>query len=275
MGRIDSTYATVPSPCGSTTKYPANGATIGSYGQLWSALDWKQGFHPVIGAEALTYWNANKQYIPILPAPSCTLTAGAWITGTDGYDSRNYKVTPTNCRGILPEKLLRRTLVTPTCTSFTYSAWGPCIGGVQTRTALSSSPSSCIGGTPVLSQSCSTIVTKKVSVKGTPYTGYTLADTIKAVNGITTDRWLSTGPTTVTWTFNQPVTINWINLLSGYQGGSPNKTLTLSVDGLDVPLNYVPNINFTKTLNVTGTAFKAVTTGQGNISRIFEISLSK
>ena len=42
----------------------------------------------------------------------------------------------------------------PTCTSFTYSAWGACIGGMQTRTVLSSLPSGCTGGSPITSQAC-------------------------------------------------------------------------------------------------------------------------
>lgn len=44
-----------------------------------------------------------------------------------------------------------------TCTSFTYSAWGTCSNGTQTRTVTSSSPSGSTGGNPVLSQSCSSI----------------------------------------------------------------------------------------------------------------------
>lgn len=40
------------------------------------------------------------------------------------------------------------------CTSFTYNDWSSCINGQQTRTVKTSSPSNCIGGTPVLSQSC-------------------------------------------------------------------------------------------------------------------------
>lgn len=42
----------------------------------------------------------------------------------------------------------------PTCTSFTYSEWGACTNGQQTRTALSSSPEGCTDGEPVLTQSC-------------------------------------------------------------------------------------------------------------------------
>ncbi len=42
-----------------------------------------------------------------------------------------------------------------TCTSFTYSAWGTCTNGSQTRTVLTSSPSGCTGGAPVTTQTCS------------------------------------------------------------------------------------------------------------------------
>ena len=42
-----------------------------------------------------------------------------------------------------------------TCTSFTYSSWSTCSNGRQTRTVLTSSPSGCTGGSPVLTQSCS------------------------------------------------------------------------------------------------------------------------
>ena len=43
-----------------------------------------------------------------------------------------------------------------TCTSFTYSAWGACTAGTQTRTVLASMPTGCTGGAPVLSQACGT-----------------------------------------------------------------------------------------------------------------------
>ena len=42
----------------------------------------------------------------------------------------------------------------PTCTSFTYSAWSACVNGQQFRTVLSSSPAGCVGGNPVLTQTC-------------------------------------------------------------------------------------------------------------------------
>jgi peptidoglycan hydrolase-like protein with peptidoglycan-binding domain len=45
-----------------------------------------------------------------------------------------------------------------TCTSFTYSEWGTCTSGTQTRTVTGSAPAVCTGGTPEqLTQSCSII----------------------------------------------------------------------------------------------------------------------
>lgn len=40
------------------------------------------------------------------------------------------------------------------CTSFTYSSWGLCKNGVQTRELISSFPEGCTQGTPELSRSC-------------------------------------------------------------------------------------------------------------------------
>jgi predicted GH43/DUF377 family glycosyl hydrolase len=46
----------------------------------------------------------------------------------------------------------------PTCTSFTYSDWGECSpSGTQARSVLSSLPSGCQGGNPIISQSCNYI----------------------------------------------------------------------------------------------------------------------
>jgi hypothetical protein len=116
--------------------------------------------------------------------------------------------------------------------------------------------------------------TNTFRIAGTPYQpGYTRADTAKAVDGNEATRWLTAGPTTLTWTFAQPVTRTQVYLSSGYNGGSPNQTLTLTVDGVNVPLGFDKKIKFTKAINVSGKRFVLTTTGTGNISRIFEISL--
>jgi hypothetical protein len=53
-----------------------------------------------------------------------------------------------------PENMPGGATAPATCTAFTYSAWGTCTNGLQTRTVLTSSPAGCTGGTPVLSQAC-------------------------------------------------------------------------------------------------------------------------
>jgi|GEM_PF-1638198 len=47
--------------------------------------------------------------------------------------------------------------ITPTnqCTSFTYTDWSVCTNGTQTRSVLTSNPSGCTGGNPVITQTCS------------------------------------------------------------------------------------------------------------------------
>ena len=71
---------------------------------------------------------------------------------------------------------------TNTCTSFTYSSWTSCSGGVQTRTVSTQSPTGCTGGTPVLSQSCSSesgggaVVIPKAKTPAETYSPTPLAD---------------------------------------------------------------------------------------------------
>src|SRR3989339_1034617 len=52
--------------------------------------------------------------------------------------------------------LEKYTITSPvTCTNFTYSTFGTCqSNGTQSRTIISSTPTGCVGGSPVLTQSC-------------------------------------------------------------------------------------------------------------------------
>jgi len=65
------------------------------------------------------------------------------IIGTLTFDCPNYCDVRTDWR--------------PPCTSWTYSEWGTCSDGQQTRIVLSSLPAGCLGGSPILSQSCNEI----------------------------------------------------------------------------------------------------------------------
>jgi hypothetical protein len=47
------------------------------------------------------------------------------------------------------------------CTNFTYSEWGECIDGNQTREVISAYPENCVGGEPVLERECPEICTEE------------------------------------------------------------------------------------------------------------------
>ncbi|KKT45183.1 MAG: Glycoside hydrolase family 9, partial [Parcubacteria group bacterium GW2011_GWA2_44_15] len=66
------------------------------------------------------------------------------------------------------------------CTSFTYSTWGTCTNGTQTRAVLTSSPSGCTGGSPITTQSC--------MVTPTPTTGICSASLNQCSAGIFSDQ---------------------------------------------------------------------------------------
>lgn len=70
------------------------------------------------------------------------------------------------------------------CTSFTYSAWGPCqVGDTQSRTIETQSPSGCTGGSPEpLEQSC-TYVAPVVQWKDEPGTSCNNDDYVFTYNG--------------------------------------------------------------------------------------------
>ena len=92
-------------------------------------------------------------------APPCTATSWScadWNQcSADGSQTR--VCNKTNCQGGIasPETAQSCVFIPPTCTSWTYSNWSSCsANGGQTRSVISSSPSSCTGGSPVINQSC-------------------------------------------------------------------------------------------------------------------------
>jgi hypothetical protein len=97
---------------------------------------------------------------------------------------------------------------------------------------------------------------------------------INSTDGNLSTRWLTSGQSIITFTYNQSVTFKSISLQSGFNGGSPNQTLSLRIDGASVPISYVPNVNFNSTVNLSGKVFQFTTTGTGNISRILEININ-
>lgn len=76
--------------------------------------------------------NLNSNFLPAAGSPAI----GASTTGGDiGYYTGSTPPPPTSC-------------------TYTYSAWGPCVNGIKTRTVTNASPSGCTG-TPVLTDTCS------------------------------------------------------------------------------------------------------------------------
>jgi len=65
---------------------------------------------------------------------------------------------PAGCTGGVPPVLSQACTSPmpqpPACTDYTYSAWGACLNGMQTRTVMNSLPAGCSVVNPVLSQSC-------------------------------------------------------------------------------------------------------------------------
>lgn len=164
----------------------------------------------------------------------------------------------------------------PACTT-TVGPWSAYSGGYRTR-LVTATPFNCRGIVPASIEKQPVVAppptpTNTFAISGTPYQGFTRSDTAKAIDGSETTRFLTTGPTTLTWNFAQPVTRTQVYMSSGFNGGSPNQTLTLTVDGVDVPLSFDKTVKFTKAINATGKRFVLTTTGTGGISRLFEIQL--
>jgi hypothetical protein len=319
VGRLDScvageSYGGIN--CGSFIKTPTAGGTIMSYCHISGKLVLANGFHPACGA--VMRFNLENSNIAGETRPRCTsYTTSAWSPCIRGFETRTIVSSlPVGCVGVAPTilypSLIRNCVSVPcstwittwtpcnefklqalvfavgvpnncaggytgptsrTCTTtsvpctYTYSAWSSCVNGTQTRT-VTSFPVGCVG-TPILSQSCTTQNIKTITYSGTTHSGITA----NATDGNLTTRYLTTGPFRVQFTYSAPVSISQVFLNSGFQGGSPNQTLTLTVDGVNVPLGFTRTINFSKAINFNGKVFVLTTTGTGNISRVFEIGV--
>jgi hypothetical protein len=84
----------------------------------------------------------------------------------------------------------------PSCTSFSYSAWGACqSSNTQSRTVATSTPTGCTGGSPVLTQSCTYVPPSPATCQYT-YSAWTACQT----NGTQTRTVVTSGPTGCTGT---------------------------------------------------------------------------
>jgi len=132
----------------------------------------------------------------IYVSPACTYNYSNWgACLANGTQIRTAQSSPTGCTGT--PILSQPCTYGSTCSSFTYNGWGTCTNGTQTRTIATSSPTGCTGGTPVLSQSCtssSTLTLAQVTTSCTGCHGLTVNGTVFATGGYTV-----TGRTASAW----------------------------------------------------------------------------
>lgn len=132
---------------------------------VWECGNWTSC--SAAGSQTRTCNLATDSPVENIPSPSTSqscappCTASSWSCAdwnqcsADGSQSR--ACNKTNCQGGVasPETAQSCVFIPPSCTSWTYSDWSSCSSsGNQTRSINSSSPNSCTGGSPVLSQSC-------------------------------------------------------------------------------------------------------------------------
>lgn len=140
--------------------------------------------------------------------------------------------------------------VTP-CT-YTYSAWGACVNGTQTRTVISSTPSGCTG-IPVLSQTCTGNSTPTVNA-GTdktltlPVNVVTLSGTASDLDGIIVSYlWTKTsgpsGDTIATPDTNSTQVTNLVQGIYMYKLTVTDNSGASSSDEVTVTVNPVVTIN--------------------------------
>jgi hypothetical protein len=91
--------------------------------------------------------NSEQEFVVTLPSGFHNLEVESFSNDAKCLSSNNQTKTSSI-------SIVNGTVPPVICTSFTYSSWSACVNGQQTRTLLTSSPSGCVGGTPILSQSC-------------------------------------------------------------------------------------------------------------------------
>lgn len=120
----------------------------------------------------------------------------------------------------------------PTC-SYTYSAWGACVNGVQNRNITSRSPDGCSGGSPVLNQSCTPEKTDNTKIAGRCGSGINSCET-----GTFAD--LSDADSYYKWNCGITVCTYTKQKINGYCGSINNSCTGGTLrDDTDTSTNYV------------------------------------
>jgi hypothetical protein len=143
----------------------------------------------------------------IYVSPACTYNYSNWgACQVNGTQTRTAQSSPAGCTGT--PILSQPCTYGSTCSSFTYNGWGTCTNGTQTRTVATSSPTGCTGGSPVLSQSCtssSTLTLAQVTTTCTQCHGLTVNGVVLKSGGYTVSgRSASAWVTAITGMFTPP-----------------------------------------------------------------------
>ncbi len=141
----------------------------------------------------------------------------------------------------------------PSPCTYTYSAWGPCVNGTQTRTVVSATPAGCTG-TPILSQSCTVSNTPPTANAGADQT-ITLPINQVSLSGSGSDpdgtiasyQWsLVSGPSTPVFTPINAAITNVTNLIAGVYVARLTVTDNLgatATDTVQITVNTAPLSN--------------------------------
>ena len=175
--------------------------------------------------------------------------------------------------------------VAPTCTSFVYSAWGQCQNGQRTRTVLSSSPAGCVGGSPVLTETCTVPPTTSVTVS-TNANGKVVSGLVSYLSdGNETTRYVVQDTLILTWSNSTMLKMDTLTLISGYKASATaawsdfNDYVAVFVDGVRLVRSFTPAHVLKLNVGVSGRTFLVKTTGKVSgspsrrTSRVCEIGL--
>ncbi|MDP6387981.1 MAG: hypothetical protein QGG63_01765 [Candidatus Pacebacteria bacterium] len=89
------------------------------------------------------------------PTETLDISGGIKVGNTSSANAGTIRWTGADFQGYMGGDWVSLTGAGLVCTSFTYSAWGECqSNSTQTRIVTSSSPSGCVGGNPITTQSC-------------------------------------------------------------------------------------------------------------------------
>ncbi len=105
------------------------------------------------------YFQGNVGIGVVTPTETLDISGGVKVGNTTNTNAGTIRWTGADFQGYMGGDWVSLTGAGLVCTSFTYSAWGECqSNNTQTRTVLTSSPSGCVGGNPITTQSCTYVL---------------------------------------------------------------------------------------------------------------------